>query len=192
VSDALLVSFEFGGRLALDLTWTLRFRAVFPTELLGSPQRLTEWVDVAGFPSGPVDENLLRAARQLREAIYRAASDTIDGVALRRPDLTSIDGPRSRRCRYGCALTEANSSSAIAATRFLLRSPQLPATPSRCWPPTTVACGDVMVPDVRCSFTTRRGQVHGDGASRNDAVTRSMRRPTVPASRSNFVTESLV
>ena len=29
--------FRFGGRLSLDLTWTLRYRAVAPTDLLSSP-----------------------------------------------------------------------------------------------------------------------------------------------------------
>jgi predicted RNA-binding Zn ribbon-like protein len=89
--DAALVGFEFGGRLSLDFTWTVRFRAVIPTELLVSPERLGEWVEAAGFPSGPTDAAELRAARMLREAIYRAASDTLDGGALRRHDLTAIN-----------------------------------------------------------------------------------------------------
>ena len=32
--------FQFGGRLSLDLTWTLRYRAVDPTELLLTPADL--------------------------------------------------------------------------------------------------------------------------------------------------------
>jgi predicted RNA-binding Zn ribbon-like protein len=86
-----VTGFEFGGRLSLDLTWTVRFRAVRPTELLPTPKRLREWVEAAGFPSGPSDVTALRAAWQLREAIYRAASDTIDARALRRHDLTVIN-----------------------------------------------------------------------------------------------------
>jgi predicted RNA-binding Zn ribbon-like protein len=75
--------FEFGGRLALDLTWTVRFRAVLPTELLAAPDDLCRWLNAVGLPAPdearPRD---LRDARDLREAIHRAATDLIDGTAI--------------------------------------------------------------------------------------------------------------
>jgi predicted RNA-binding Zn ribbon-like protein len=42
-------AFRFGGRLALDLTWTVRFRFVAPTELLVEPEDLDGWLIAAGF-----------------------------------------------------------------------------------------------------------------------------------------------
>jgi predicted RNA-binding Zn ribbon-like protein len=76
------LAFEFGGRLCLDFTWTLRYRAVYPTETLTHPARLTEWLGVSGLPAGRTTPDQLHDARLLREAIYTAALDRIDGKSL--------------------------------------------------------------------------------------------------------------
>jgi predicted RNA-binding Zn ribbon-like protein len=74
------LDFEFGGRLCLDLTWTLRFRAVHPTEMLVAPRDLVAWLRRAGLPSSaaPAERDLARA-RALREAVYRAACAVTEG-----------------------------------------------------------------------------------------------------------------
>lgn len=76
--------FTFGGRLALDFTWTLRYRAVAPTELLGDPGDLVGWLVETQLLDRPVpctDADYTDAV-ELREAIYEAASASIDGKAL--------------------------------------------------------------------------------------------------------------
>jgi predicted RNA-binding Zn ribbon-like protein len=83
--------FEFGGRLSLDFTWTLRYRSVYPTELLTSPDRLAEWLTIAELPSGRITLEQLEAARSLREAIYAAAIDAIDGKTLQSTHLATIN-----------------------------------------------------------------------------------------------------
>lgn len=78
--------FRFGGRLALDLTWTLRFRAVAPTELLVEPDDLVEWVRVAVAPtSARADAALLTEAVRLREAIHAAAHAAVAGRTVPDP-----------------------------------------------------------------------------------------------------------
>lgn len=71
--------FPFGGRLSLDLTWTVRYRAVVPTELLVDPDDLRRWLVAAGLPAParPTTDDLDHT-RALREAIYRAASAVVD------------------------------------------------------------------------------------------------------------------
>jgi predicted RNA-binding Zn ribbon-like protein len=83
VSERPAVPFEFGGRLALDLTWTVRFRAVQPTELLTAPASLCAWLDAVGLPAPQrVSSRQLRDVCELREAIHRAATDVIDGTVV--------------------------------------------------------------------------------------------------------------
>ena len=73
------IEFQFGGRLCLDLTWTLRYRAVQPTELLGSPRDLAAWLGRVGLPvPGSLGEPELARARTLREAVYRAARSIVE------------------------------------------------------------------------------------------------------------------
>ena len=85
------VPFEFGGRRSLDFTQTLRYRAVRPTELLARPEELALWLSAAGLPAGRVTPGELGAARALREAIYAAAVDIIDGNPLRARHLHVIN-----------------------------------------------------------------------------------------------------
>lgn len=86
-------AFRFGGRLSLDLTWTLRYRRIAPAEMLATPGDLRRWVGVAIAPArGPVDADRLTAAIDLREAVFRAASATIDGSRVHRADRAVING----------------------------------------------------------------------------------------------------
>lgn len=94
-------AFRLGGRLSLDLTWTLRYRRVAPTELLVRPADLRRWVTTAVAPTHePVDPELLAAAIDLREAVFRAAGATIDGSPVRRADRTLINAWAERPAPY--------------------------------------------------------------------------------------------
>lgn len=84
--------FGFGSRPGLDLTWTLRFRSVQPTELLATGDDLRDWLLTAGLPVGGVPTDTeLEAARILREAVYRAARCVIDGRPIARGDRKVIN-----------------------------------------------------------------------------------------------------
>ena len=65
--------------------------AVYPTDLLARLERLAEWLAAAGQPSERVTPGELSAARKLREAIYAAALDTIDGNTLHARHLTTTN-----------------------------------------------------------------------------------------------------
>jgi hypothetical protein len=91
MSIAESVPFEFGGRTCLDFTWTLRYRAVHPTELLTSPGRLAEWLTAADLPSGRVSREQLADALALREAIYAAALDVAGGTPLQSAHVQQIN-----------------------------------------------------------------------------------------------------
>lgn len=84
--------FSFGSRVGLDLTWTLRFRSVQPTELLGTTDDLAGWAQAADLPVGSEPTGAdLAATRNLREAIYGAARNVIDGVAINPGDRATIN-----------------------------------------------------------------------------------------------------
>jgi predicted RNA-binding Zn ribbon-like protein len=75
-----VVEFQRGGLLSLDLTWTVRYRAVQPTELLAEPDDLSKWLRTVELPAPakPTQRDLSRTW-ELREAIHRAAIAVIDG-----------------------------------------------------------------------------------------------------------------
>jgi len=84
--------FAFGGRLSLDLTWTLRYRAVAPTELLVRPEDLRRWISAAVAPvRAPVDPGLLPEALRLREAIHAAARAVVDDDLVRERDRRTVN-----------------------------------------------------------------------------------------------------
>jgi predicted RNA-binding Zn ribbon-like protein len=85
-------AFQFGGRLALDLTWTVRYRAVQPTELLAEPADLRRWLETVELPapSTPTPADLA-AARELREAIHRAATSVIEGRLIEPGDRSLLN-----------------------------------------------------------------------------------------------------
>lgn len=85
-------SFPFGGRLSLDLTWTVRYRAVLPTELLVEPDHLRQWLEAVDLPAPatPTKRDLSRV-KELREAIYRAAEATLDARSIAAADLGIIN-----------------------------------------------------------------------------------------------------
>lgn len=85
------VDFAYGGRLSLDFTWTLRFRAVRPTELLVTPERLVAWLARTELPVGRVSSKDHKEALLLREAVHAAASATIEGRPIRDSDLAVIN-----------------------------------------------------------------------------------------------------
>lgn len=76
-SDTAGVEFTFvSGHLALDLAATLTWRSTYPVELLAGPQDLSAWIEQAGLSdsAGRVGEADVERMRELREAVYRAAS----------------------------------------------------------------------------------------------------------------------
>ena len=89
--------FQFGGRLSLDLTWTLRYRATAAMELLHSPDELRRWITTAIAPvRGPLTTGDLDAAVRLREAVYAAAVATIDGRPVRESDRAVLNDCAAR------------------------------------------------------------------------------------------------
>ena len=85
--------FMFGGRLALDFTWTLRYRAIAPTELIPTPADLDDWFAAAGLldrPARSTGEDHATAI-ELREAIYAAASARIDGATMPPAAISTIN-----------------------------------------------------------------------------------------------------
>jgi predicted RNA-binding Zn ribbon-like protein len=77
--------FQFGGRLSLDLTWTLRYRSVDPTELLATPADLDDWITTAVAPVRHLAAHGdLASAIELREAIYAGAASRIAGEDIDR------------------------------------------------------------------------------------------------------------
>jgi len=91
-TDRTRPGFPVSGRLSLDLTWTLRYRSVWPTELLTSPDDLGAWLRASGLPApvAPTARHLTRF-RALREAIYRSASAVVEGHALDATDRELIN-----------------------------------------------------------------------------------------------------
>jgi len=90
-------AFILDGRLALDLTWTLRYRAVAPTELLVGPPDLARWVTAAVAPvTETVSDGLLAEAVRLREAIHDAARAVVDGRRVRPVDRAVINDHAAR------------------------------------------------------------------------------------------------
>jgi len=72
-------------RLSIDLTWTLRYRNVSPTELLNTPSDLRRWASSHGLKiSDQLRNEDLPRFRELREAIFGALSQTIDGQRISR------------------------------------------------------------------------------------------------------------
>lgn len=66
-------------RLSIDLTWTLRYRNVNPTELLVTPSDLRGWVFSHGLQtSGHLGGQDLEQFKELREAIFGALSKAVD------------------------------------------------------------------------------------------------------------------
>ena len=92
-TEALQVpDFAFGGRLSLDLTWTLRYRAVWPTELLAEPDHLCRWLAAVGLPAPAAASGRdVVKARALREAIHCAVAHVIDGRPIEPTELAAIN-----------------------------------------------------------------------------------------------------
>lgn len=66
-------------RLSIDLTWTLRFRNVNPTELLITPSDLRSWTTSHGLQtSGHLSSQDLEQFKELREAVFGALSRAVD------------------------------------------------------------------------------------------------------------------
>jgi predicted RNA-binding Zn ribbon-like protein len=88
-----VLDFRFGGRVSLDLVWTLAQRSWAPAELLATPQALGRWLVAAGLLDQPpgVPVELLGQARELREAIHRAVRAHITPAGLPAEDVAVIN-----------------------------------------------------------------------------------------------------
>jgi predicted RNA-binding Zn ribbon-like protein len=96
-----MTGFAFGGRLSLDLTWTVRYRAVHPTELLTSPAALADWLHQAVLQRTPrCTDELLAGAKTLREAIQRAALAASTGARPAPADIDEINTWAARPAPY--------------------------------------------------------------------------------------------
>jgi predicted RNA-binding Zn ribbon-like protein len=76
------------GSVALDLVDTVAARANSPRDLLKTPSDLAQWLKGSGLVRSLVliDEHLLADTRDLREAVFRAASRAIDGKPMTSSD----------------------------------------------------------------------------------------------------------
>jgi predicted RNA-binding Zn ribbon-like protein len=87
-----MLAFAFDGdRLALDFVGTVGDRHNASFERLATPEDLRRWLAAAGLGSPRAGEADLRAARELREAIYRAVRAAMAGQAPRRHDLDVVN-----------------------------------------------------------------------------------------------------
>jgi len=131
------LDFQFGGRLSLDLTWTLRYRSVAPTDLLAAPSDLGRWITEAVAPvREPLTAPELASAVELREAIYAGATARLAGEEVvrgvrriindwaARPAPFSLLGCRtgtSRHLRPGAEVESALAAVALDAVKLLAR-----------------------------------------------------------------------
>lgn len=85
--------FQFGGRVSLDLSWTLAQRHWMPVELLVTPESLARWYVAVGLLTAEpeVSEGQLREAKELREAIYRVATEVIARRPIPADEITTIN-----------------------------------------------------------------------------------------------------
>ncbi len=94
--------FVFGGRLSLDLTWTLRYRNVLPTETLTDGEAMRNWLTLAGLPAPEAVTALqLAPTVALREAIYRAALAVISGNPPANRDILVVNETATQPDLYG-------------------------------------------------------------------------------------------
>lgn len=105
--------FKFrGGSLALDFPATLAARLkAEPRELLQTPHDLGRWLVAAGLASSapPVDEEELRQARELREALYRLALARLNGQPFSAPDRDLLNRWAAGRTPAPCLETDGMS-----------------------------------------------------------------------------------
>jgi predicted RNA-binding Zn ribbon-like protein len=92
--------FEFvSDHLALDFAATVAWRGTEPVDMLTTPADLAGWITQASLVdrlAAPTRAQLDRA-RNLREAVYRAARAAVDGAPAAPDDLGLIRGHAARR-----------------------------------------------------------------------------------------------
>ncbi len=88
----------------------MRYRAVWPTELLSTPTDLHRWLVAAGLPAPDVVTSRdLTRARGLREAIHGAVDDVLGGRRLRSAEVAVINGCAARPTAHPLLTTDAAS-----------------------------------------------------------------------------------
>jgi predicted RNA-binding Zn ribbon-like protein len=94
--------FNFGGRLCLDLTWTLRHRLWAPVEHLTRDDDVAAWLTEAGVvePDARAIEGTLEPARALRETIFRSVHHRIAGDEMEPADVARINEWASEPVRF--------------------------------------------------------------------------------------------
>ena len=98
-------------RLAIDLTWTLRYRNVSPTELLLTPLDLRSWTSSRDLQtSGHLDSQDLDRFKELREAIFGALSKAVDD----QPPSTSQRKVINRNAARSAYIPELGANGSIA------------------------------------------------------------------------------
>ena len=106
------LDFQFGGRLSLDLTWTLRYRSVAPTELLAAPSDLGLWITEAVAPvREPLTAPDLASAVELREAIYAGATSSLAGEDVVRGVRETINDFAARPAPFRSLVGHAGATS---------------------------------------------------------------------------------
>ena len=115
-------------RVSIDLTWTLRYRNVQPTELLIAPRDLRSWTSSHGLKtSDQLRDRDLARFRELREAIFGALSQTIDQQRISRTQRQVINENathppyRPRLLSNGSVTLEHDGTGAKAALSTIAR-----------------------------------------------------------------------
>lgn len=88
-----MIGERVAGRVCLDFAATMAERGTTDLEHLAAPGDLAQWLVGGGVLTEPagVDQRDLLAARELREALYRATTASIDGHAVAEQDREVIN-----------------------------------------------------------------------------------------------------
>lgn len=113
------MKFLRSGRPSLDLAWTVRFRNVWPTEMLTDTGVLREWLQET-YPNVVFENSLdfselLERIRPLREALYGLVTATIRGDSWLEGDLLVVN-EAARGPRFVHALDSMTPTSVRAVT----------------------------------------------------------------------------
>jgi len=115
------------GHPALEFVATLAGRQREPFERLAAPDDLSRWLELTGLAAGAqCDAELLRAARELREAIYRVVVAARERAAAEAVDVELVNAwarrpPRSPQLDAALGLFTVGPAPARAALGELAR-----------------------------------------------------------------------
>lgn len=119
-----MTRFLRSGRPSLDLAWTVRYRNVWPTDVLTDRQDLESWLretyPALTFGPNVCTRDLLFEIKTLREAIYAVVKATITGATSAPSDRSVINRhAQGQRFVYKLGRNGAHGPRATSSTQFL-------------------------------------------------------------------------